>query len=65
MLSTQFNPTGEPMDLLAAIKPSPPETADDHAREYEETKRRVIEGRASVQEAQDFINFLEGAIPAP
>jgi len=37
--------------------------ADTAAAEYEETKRRVIAGTASVQEAQGFIDFLECAIP--
>lgn len=36
---------------------------DTAAAEYEETKRRVIAGKASVQEAQEFIDFIEGAIP--
>ncbi len=35
--------------------------AEQAAKEYEETKRRVIEGRASVHEAQEFIDFIEGA----
>lgn len=39
--------------------------ADQAAREYDETRKRVIEGRASVQEAQGFIDFLEEAIPHP
>lgn len=37
--------------------------ADTAAAEYEETKRRVIAGTASVREAQGFIDFLECAIP--
>lgn len=37
--------------------------ADTATAEYEETKRRVIAGKASIQETQDFIDFLECAIP--
>lgn len=39
--------------------------ADTAAAEYEETKRRVIAGKASVYEAQEFIDFIEGAITNP
>lgn len=39
--------------------------ADPDEAEYQETRARVIAGRASIQEAQGFIDFLEcGAIPS-
>ena len=37
--------------------------ADQAAREYAETRKLVIEGRASAAEAQGFIEFIEAAIP--
>jgi hypothetical protein len=39
--------------------------ADVDEAEYQATRARVIAGKASIQEAQDFIDFLEGAIPMP
>jgi hypothetical protein len=42
-----------------------PDERDRDEVAYQKTRARVIAGKASVQEAQGFIDFIEGAIPDP